>query len=102
MGAITTMHSHPAFRHAHHSCLPPCVLTLRMLCAPFLPPCLLCPLPPQVLAQFVGTDPHLGNLLHMELASKRWRERFVQLAQSPHPDVSWRRAGPRIRLVDGE
>ncbi|PNW83002.1 hypothetical protein CHLRE_06g302600v5 [Chlamydomonas reinhardtii] len=40
-----------------------------------------------VLAQFVGTDPHLGNLLHMELASKRWRERFVQLAQSPHPDV---------------
>ncbi|KAG2428982.1 hypothetical protein HXX76_011226 [Chlamydomonas incerta] len=40
-----------------------------------------------VLAQFVGVDPHLGNLLHMELASKRWRERFVQLAQSPHPEV---------------
>ncbi|GLC47360.1 hypothetical protein PLESTB_000166900 [Pleodorina starrii] len=41
----------------------------------------------RVLVQFVDTDPHLANMLHMELASKRWRERFVILAGSAHPEV---------------
>ncbi|GIL62691.1 hypothetical protein Vafri_16871, partial [Volvox africanus] len=41
----------------------------------------------RVLIQFVDTDPHLANMLHMELATRRWRERFVALAGSPHPEV---------------
>ncbi|KAG2496913.1 hypothetical protein HYH03_004919 [Edaphochlamys debaryana] len=40
-----------------------------------------------VLVQFVAADAHLANLLHMELASKRWRERFLGLAGSPQPEV---------------
>ncbi|GLI62212.1 hypothetical protein VaNZ11_004803 [Volvox africanus] len=41
----------------------------------------------RVLIQFVDMDPHLANMLHMELASRRWRERFVALAGSSHPEV---------------
>lgn len=39
-----------------------------------------------VLQAFVNADPAVGTLLHTELATKRWKERFVALGRScPHP-----------------